>query len=171
MNKQGSDPRPVPVALQAMTGVTIAMESPLSSDLDLLFARHVQAMHADTPPESIHMLPRQDLVSPLIDFLVLRAEGAPVGMGALKRIAPDHGEIKSMHILSEQRGEGHARRLLQALIDQAKARDYRRVSLETGTQDSFGPARVLYARAGFTECAPFAGYAPDPNSVFMTSEV
>ncbi|WP_368660696.1 GNAT family N-acetyltransferase [Paracoccus sp. (in: a-proteobacteria)] len=171
MNKHGSTQRHRPIAPQATAGVTIAMESPLSPDLDLLFARHVQAMHADTPPGSIHMLPREDLVSPLIDFLVLRVKRAPVGMGALKQIAAGHGEIKSMHILSERRGEGYARRLLDALIDQARTRNYLRVSLETGAQDSFGAARVLYARAGFAECAPFTGYVPDPNSVFMTREV
>jgi putative acetyltransferase len=26
----------------------------------------------------------------------------------------------------------------------------------------------LYSKAGFTDCPPFEGYAPDPNSVFMT---
>lgn len=155
----------------APAGLAVAPESPLSPDLDRLFARHVEAMHADTPPESIHMLPRTDLVSPLIDFLVLRADGQPVGMGALKRIGPDHGEIKSMHVLAERRGQGLARRMLDALTDQARARGYARLSLETGAQDSFRTARELYARAGFVECDPFADYGPDPNSVYMTRQV
>ena len=73
-------------ALRHQGTVAITAESPLSPDLDLLFARHVQAMHADTPPESIHMLPREDLVSPRITFLVMREAGEPVGMGALKRL-------------------------------------------------------------------------------------
>jgi putative acetyltransferase len=34
--------------------------------------------------------------------------------------------------------------------------------------EAFEPARQLYARAGFTLCAPFAEYIEDPNSVFMT---
>jgi len=163
-------------ALTALPGAavafSVALESPLSPALDLLFARHVQAMHADTPPESIHMLPRADLVSPLIDFLVLRdASGLPVGMGALKRISQDHGEIKSMHVLAERRGEGLARQMLTALMGQARARGYARLSLETGAQPSFAAARALYAREGFAECPPFEGYGPDPNSVFMTRKV
>jgi putative acetyltransferase len=32
----------------------------------------------------------------------------------------------------------------------------------------FAPARALYARAGFTACAPFGDYAEDSHSVFMT---
>ena len=36
---------------------------------------------------------------------------------------------------------------------------------------AFAPARRLYAAAGFRECAPFADYILDPNSVFMTKEL
>jgi putative acetyltransferase len=43
-----------------------------------------------------------------------------------------------------------------------------RLSLETGSWAYFAPARTLYARHGFVECAPFGDYRPDPNSVFMT---
>jgi uncharacterized protein YjiS (DUF1127 family) len=41
----------------------------------------------------------------------------------------------------------------------------------TGSSDAFAPARALYARFGFVPCGPFANYAPDPNSVFMTLEL
>ena len=37
--------------------------------------------------------------------------------------------------------------------------------------EAFAPARALYARAGFSTCEPFAGYALDPNSVFMTRDL
>jgi putative acetyltransferase len=46
-----------------------------------------------------------------------------------------------------------------------------RLSLETGSWDYFRPARAFYARHGFVECLPFADYAPDPNSVFMSLEL
>lgn len=155
---------------------TITRESALSDDLELLFARHTADMHADTPPESIHMLPREDLVSPMIDFFVLRVAGAPLAMGAIKRLptAPDglpEAEIKSMHVLSEARGSGLSRLLLQALIDHARASNIQRLSLETGIQPTFVAARSLYERAGFVECPPFQGYQPDPNSVFMTLDL
>ena len=58
--------------------------------------------------------------------------------------------------------------MLEHILAQAKARGYARVSLETGTQDGFIPARTLYQRYGFAECGPFADYRLDPNSVFMT---
>ena len=43
-----------------------------------------------------------------------------------------------------------------------------RLSLETGSMLAFEPARQLYLRFGFTECAPFADYEEDPNSIHMT---
>jgi putative acetyltransferase len=48
---------------------------------------------------------------------------------------------------------------------------YTRLFLETGSQEFFAPARRLYERHGFEVCAPFAGYVPDPNSVFMTRKL
>lgn len=152
--------------------VTIAAESPLAADLADLMARHTAQMHADTPPESIHMLPAGALATPEIRFWVMRdAAGRPVAMGAIKRLGTGHGEIKSMHVLAELRGQGLARRLLDHLIAAARAEGLARLSLETGSQDSFAAARALYERAGFTECPPFAGYRPDPNSTFMTREL
>ena len=73
-----------------------------------------------------------------------------------------------MHVLREKRGSGLSRRLLTHLLDEARATGVRRLSLETGVQPTFLAARALYAKAGFSECPPFQGYGPDPNSVFMT---
>ncbi len=151
--------------------VSIAAESPLSPDLGLLFERHTADMHADTPPESIHMMDRAALQAPGIRFFVLRDDGVPLAMGAFKRIDDTHAEIKSMHVLAEQRGRGLSRAILDHLVAAARAEGFRRLSLETGAQEMFAPARGLYARAGFAECPPIEGYGPDPNSVFMTREL
>ena len=48
---------------------------------------------------------------------------------------------------------------------------YRDLILETGSMAAFEPARRLYAAHGFTPCGPFADYALDPHSVFMTLEL
>ena len=150
------------------TDIRIAPEDPLSADLDLIFQRHVADMHADTPPESIHMMPRDTLRAPQIDFFVLRVAGRAVAMGALKRWGQRQGELKSMHVLTEYRGRGLSRAVLRHMIDHARDAGLSRLSLETGAQDSFAAARALYARAGFVECPPFGDYGPDPNSIFMT---
>lgn len=147
---------------------TIDRESPLGADLDLLFQRHTAEMHADTPPESIHMLPRADLTDPAIAFFVIRDDGRPVAMGALKNLDGTEAEVKSMHVLAEHRGRGLSRMLLRHLIAHAQEADLSRLSLETGVQPGFVAARGLYAREGFSECPPFGNYRADPNSVFMT---
>jgi putative acetyltransferase len=147
--------------------LTIARERPTSADLALLMQRHTADMHADTPPESIHMMDAGALDHPQIAFYVLREDGDPLAMGAFKRIDATHAEIKSMHVLSETRGRGLSRRMLDHLLAEAQAAGYTRLSLETGSQVMFLPARRLYEKAGFTECPPFEGYALDPNSVFM----
>jgi putative acetyltransferase len=148
--------------------IAIAPESPLGSDLALLMQRHATAMHADTPPESIHMLDAKGLAVPEVAFFVMRDAGQPVGMGAFKRLTAGHGEIKSMHVLHEVRGRGLARRMLDHLEVAALAAGIRRLSLETGAQASFAPARKLYEAAGYAYCAPFEGYWDDPMSVFMS---
>lgn len=146
----------------------IAEEHPLTPDLSLLFDRHTADMHADTPPESIHMMDKGALAAPGIRFFVLREGGAPLAMGAFKRIDATHAEIKSMHVLTEARGRGLSKAMLTHLMAEARADGFTRLSLETGVQPTFAAARALYARAGFRDCPPFEGYALDPNSVFMT---
>jgi putative acetyltransferase len=56
-------------------------------------------------------------------------------------------------------------------FSEAKARGYRRLSLETGSQEGFLPAQTLYRSFGFTQVGPFADYKDDPNSVFMALEL
>lgn len=149
----------------------IAAESPLGPDVAILMARHTADMHADTPPESIHMMDAGQLAVAEVSFYVMRdvAEGGrAIGMGAFKRMDADHGEVKSMHVLSEYRGQGLSRVMLDHLLAEARAAGLGRLSLETGSQAMFEPARRLYERAGFTYCTPFGDYVLDPNSVFMT---
>jgi putative acetyltransferase len=146
----------------------IAEEHPLTADLSLLFERHTADMHADTPPESIHMMDKGALAAPGIRFFVLRDGSQPLAMGAFKRIDATHAEIKSMHVLTEARGRGLSKAMLEHLVAEARADGFARLSLETGVQPTFVAARALYARAGFRDCPPFEGYEDDPNSVFMT---
>lgn len=149
----------------------ISRESPLGPDLGHLMARHTADMHADTPPESIHMMDAGQLAVADVAFYVMRDDsqgGQAIGMGAFKALGPGLGEVKSMHVLSEYRGQGLSRRMLDHLLAEALAVGITRLSLETGSQPMFEPARRLYERAGFAYCPPFGDYVLDPNSVFMT---
>ena len=56
---------------------------------------------------------------------------------------------------------GVGTRILKHLLDKARRRSYRQLSLETGSMDAFAPARRLYERFGFEEC-PFRRLLPRP---------
>ena len=73
-----------------------------------------------------------------------------------------------MHTPEAARGRGIGRAMLAHLIGVARDRGIRCLSLKTGSQPAFAPARSLYARAGFTPCAPFSNYRPSPSSTFLT---
>lgn len=136
--------------------------------VQMLLHEHLQHMRSMSPPESTHALDLDGLRRPEISFWSAWHDGALMGCGALKQLTPDHGEIKSMRTAQAFRRQGVARRLLDHIIDQARLRGLKRLSLETGSMASFEPARQLYRSRGFVPCAPFASYVEDPNSVFMT---
>jgi len=138
------------------------------SEIRDLLAEHLRDMRAQSPPESVHALPLDALRSADIAFWTLWQGDALLGCGALRELDATHGEIKSMRTARAQRGRGVARAMLNHILAESRRRAYRRVSLETGAQDAFAPARQLYRSAGFVDCAPFGDYAPDPNSVFLT---
>lgn len=152
--------------------INIAQVSPLGADLTLLFQRHTADMHADTPPESIHMMDAGGLDIPQVHFFVAREAGVPVAMGAFKLLSDArHAEIKSMHVLAEARGRGLSKQMLAHVEAAARAAGVARLSLETGVQPTFVAARQLYERAGYLPCPPFEGYSDDPNSLFMCKEL
>ena len=140
-------------------------------EIAALLRAHLDHAAAHSPPESIHALDLDRLRAPEITFWSVWQGRELMGCGALKELAPDHGEIKSMHTARAHRGQGVGTRLVAHILEVARARGYRRVSLETGTMDGFAPARALYGRFGFRVCPPFAQYREDPNSVCMTLDL
>jgi putative acetyltransferase len=129
---------------------------------------HVQQMRSISPPESKHALDLDGLRRPEITFWSVMDGGALVGCGALKRLDAGHAEVKSMRTRPARQRSGIASLLLGHIITEARRMGFTRLSLETGSAEFFAPARKLYEKFGFEYCPPFAGYRPDPNSVFMT---
>jgi putative acetyltransferase len=134
-----------------------------------LLADHLADMHATSPPGSVHALDLTGLTDPAVTVWTLWDGPAVLGCAALKDLPGGvEGEVKSMRTAAAARGRGVATPLLEHPLEQARHRGYRRLSLETGTQDFFAPARRLYARYGFVPCGPFAAYTDDPNSAYLT---
>ena len=140
--------------------------------IEAFMEEHLQDMRATSPPESVHALDMAQLRQPDIAFWSAWLQDDDgdtlVGTGALKRLSATHAELKSMRTSTRHRGQGIARQLLNHLLQEARARGFTQLSLETGPQPFFEPARQLYSQHGFVECGPFADYGPDPYSFFMT---
>ncbi|MCK6425798.1 MAG: GNAT family N-acetyltransferase [Burkholderiaceae bacterium] len=133
-----------------------------------LLREHLAGMHAQSPPESVHALGLDRLRAPDITFWAVWEDENLLGCGALRQLDDRHGELKSMRTAQAHLRRGVGSALLTHILDEARRRGLTRLSLETGSTPGFDPARRLYARFGFTECGPFADYAEDPFSVFMT---
>ncbi|MEP6997976.1 MAG: GNAT family N-acetyltransferase [Betaproteobacteria bacterium] len=146
----------------------IRLDDLAGAEIRALLAEHLHDMHQLSPPESVHALDLTALLHPQITFWTAWSNGELLGCGALKELAPAHGEVKSMRTSSAHRRKGVARAMLQHIIAEAHRRSYTRLSLETGSMQAFEPARRLYEGFGFTYCSPFADYTEDLNSVFFT---
>jgi putative acetyltransferase len=145
-------------------------DDPRKPDVQALLERHLEFALAQTPPEHSFALDGDGLLDPAITVFSYRACGSLLGIGAIKRLGPDHAEIKSMHTAEAARGRGIGRAMLTRLLEVARARGFRRISLETGTTAAFTPARMLYQSAGFVPCGPFADYQPSEDNLFMMLE-
>lgn len=138
--------------------------------IDLLQTHYVAA-RAASPPCSAHALDLAALRAADVSFWAAWDGEMLLGVGALKQLSSEHGELKSMHTHAPMRGKGVGAAILRHVIAVSRQRGYSRLSLETGSMDYFIAARALYRRHGFRDCAPFGGYGLDPNSVFMTLEL
>ena len=154
-----------------ITDGQITVDDPHKPDVGALLDHHRRFALSQTPPEHSFALDGDGLSDHAVTLYSFRAHGGLLGIGAIKRLGPDHAEIKSMHTAEAARGRGIGRAMLTHLLGVARARGCRRVSLETGTMEAFAPARALYESAGFVPCAPFAGYQPSEDNLFMTLEL
>lgn len=144
----------------------------LSSPVIIKFLQdHLQHMIDVTPPGCVHALDVDSLKEPEITFWSVWSGQILVGCGALKELDATHAELKSMRTAPSQLRKGVASYLLKYILSEAKGRQYRSVSIETGSYEAFRPARKLYLKFGFKCCGPFSSYTENPNSVFMTKNL
>jgi len=88
-------------------------------------------------------------------FVVAEHDGAVVATGALIPRDDECGEVVRMSTLRNHRRRGIARRVLNALVDEARARGYAQVRLDTNAD--WRDAVAFYDRCGMIRL-------PDPHS-------
>jgi putative acetyltransferase len=113
-----------------------------------------------------HGLTLARIFRPGVLFFIARLDGQPAGCGG---IAFDDGaaELKRMYVRPQARGRDVARTILLRLEQEARARGFTRVVLETG--DAQLPAIRFYQREGFTRCEAFGVYAEMPSNAIIRS--
>lgn len=140
-------------------------------DVRALLGQHFAEMRAGSPPEACHVLPINGLKEAGIRFFTVREDGELLGCGALKRLEPGHGEVKSMRTANAALGRGVGKAMLNHLVAIAKDDGMTRLSLETGSTGQFAAANRLYENHGFERTGPFGDYADTAWTRFFTREI
>ena len=158
------DPRHLRVAATAAE-VIVGPESPNRDDIRDLMRDSRNYYAALYPPESNHALDLESLAGPTVEFLAARCGGRLVGVGAMVVRESLIGEIKSMYVCEQMRGQGIGRLIIQALEASARRRGIACLRLETGLNQP--EALALYETSGYRRIGPFGAYRDDRYSVFM----
>lgn len=136
----------------------IKQDDLMGGEVIALLEEHLADMYANSPPDSVHALDHVSLQSPEITFFSAWDGDQLLGCVAIKQLTPEHSELKSMRTSISARKTGVATHLLNQFMKVAAERGYRAISLETGAQEFFRPARQLYKKHGFSYCPPFSDY-------------
>ena len=137
-------------------------------EVDELLKKHFIELRACSPVGSAHVLDIPGLQVPSIKFWSLWEKNRLMGCGAIKFLAKDHGEFKSIRIHDDFKKKRNGTKVINHLINEAKKLKIKRLSIETGAGEYFVPARKLFNSCGFEPCLPFAHYEQDINSLYLT---
>ena len=143
----------------------IQCETPDQLDVLALLAKADERSASLYPLDSRHGLSIPALLAAGVRFFVARQDGHALGCGGYVLLPEREAEVKRLFVDPAARGQGLGHALVRSVEEAAAGEGVRTLLLETGVKSS--EALRLYRRLGFAECGPFAGYQPDPLSVFM----
>ena len=154
-----------------MKNIQIKIDDLKDGKVMQLLQEHHREMHLYSPSESIHALDENKMLEPTVSFWSAWDGDILAACGALKHLSNEHGEIKAMRTSPAYLRQGIAEKILICLLEEAKKRGYKNVSLETGSHQAFIPAVNLYKKFGFEQCGPFGSYRLDPHSIFLKKKI
>lgn len=147
--------------------VEILLDDLTHPDVLALLQAHLDDMRENSPEDSSYALDLSGLQAADVSFWVVWVDGEVAGCGALRELSPTSGEIKSMRTHAGHLRQGVAAKMLEYIIEVAKARGYASLSLETGYGPVFEPALKLYQKYGFKSGEAFSDYRPSAFNQFF----
>lgn len=132
-----------------------------------LLALHLAGMHDNTPAGHVFALDLSGLMAPEIEVWTVHQLDRVAGIGALKHLNDQAGELKSMRTHPDFLRQGVASALLDHLIHRARSVGMKTLSLETGRGASFEPALALYQTRGFQPGEAFGDYEASEFNQFF----
>lgn len=147
----------------------VAVESPQQEDIAALLSQSDAVAAALYPGAFRRAITPASLDVPEVSLFVARIAGRAIGCCALLDRGDGSAEIKRMIVDEAHRGSGAGAALMAAVEAEAALRGLHMLLLEVGVRNV--AAYALYCRAGFTPCAAFAPYSPDPISRFLAKSV
>ena len=109
------------------------------------------------PGDAVNDVPAVEFDPPSGTFLVLLDGDVTVAGGGIRRFDENTCEIKRMWTNPDYRRQGHARRVLSALVDIAGTElGYSRLLLETGSAQP--EALAMYRELGYSEIGRYGRY-------------
>ena len=148
--------------------IVISSEKSLTEELTQVLQAHWLFCTSSTPIEHVYALDASKLFSTDITVFGARINGELVGLGAMRKLDVDHAELKSMHTLAKSRGLGVGKAMVAHIEDFARSSGIERMSLETGTNEAFRPARELYKSLGYKSYEAFGDYVLSEDNMCMT---
>ena len=148
--------------------VVITVEESLTDELAQVLKAHWLFCTSSTPIEHVYALDASKLFTPDITVFGARIDGELAGVGAMRKLDGEHAELKSMHTLAKSRGLGVGKAMVAHIEDFARSSGIKRMSLETGTNEAFKPARELYKSLGYRSCEAFGEYVLSEDNMCMT---
>jgi putative acetyltransferase len=104
-----------------------------------------------------------DYAPPKGCVLLAREQGEALGCVALRPLGPNVCEMKRLYVKPRHRGRGIGRRLVGAIVSEARLRGYDRMRLDT--VPAMIAARKLYESAGFVPIEAYC-HNPIPGAIY-----
>jgi GNAT superfamily N-acetyltransferase len=135
------------VASELNRGFQISLTAALGMSVPDYMDSVLGEVCGDTPPAGI--------------FYLLKVGGQIAGMCGLRQVRAYTGEVKHFYVRPGYRGLQLGQRMVQRLIEDARAFGYRKLLIDTAP--FMTSAHRIYAAAGFVDCLPFSpAETPEP---------